>query len=650
MTAGNIVQRQLNLPPTRLQLHRPSALTTPPLSLKLAPSFTNRQEGSLLRKVRKNTVRAIVVTGVAVMAMCLAPALRAQDSLEKLSTDFWTWRAETAPFNDDDIPRIERPANLKQSWSAATLTKQRADLTALEARYKKLDATKWQVPQQVDYRLIGSAIARVRWELDYNKRYQTDATFYVDQAMSPIVQTILPIPPFDKARSGNLIASVQNVPSVITDAEANLQKPCAPFAKLAIESLTDIRTQLWDMAHDVTPQLKGDNLQELSPAVERAAASLESYREWLKQRVATMPPCSPIGRDAYSFFLKNVALYPYSPDQLLEIASQEWARAVSAEEIEHQRNSELPALKPYPTLDDQLQATANLESAVRHFLTRQELLTVPLDMPHYTAKPIPTYLQGLGNFGELDDFTGPSRLTQDAVRWTEKPSLNPGYFEGASQRDPRPLIVHEGVPGHYMQLWLSWKNPDPIRRHYYDSGANEGIGFYAEEMMLLAGLFDDSPHTREMIYNFMRLRALRVEVDVKLALGQMNNEQAAAYLAKSVPMNPKTAQAEAALFATQPGQAISYQTGKIQIMKFLADARAKAGDKFDLKAFHDFVWSNGNVPIELQRAEWFGDSPLAPAAALTKATSATAHGNDEAAPKKKAPAAAAPTAAKPKPN
>jgi Bacterial protein of unknown function (DUF885) len=152
----------------------------------------------------------------------------------------------------------------------------------------------------------------------------------------------------------------------------------------------------------------------------------------------------------------------------------------------------------------------------------------------------------------------------------------------------------------------------------------------------------------------MRLRALRVEVDVKLALGQMNNEQAAAYLAKSVPMNPKTAQAEAALFATQPGQAISYQAGKIQIMKFLADARAKAGDKFDLKAFHDYVWSNGNVPIELQRAEWFGDSPSAPAATLSKATSASAHSGDTAAVKKApagaAPSGTAPAAPAPKPN
>jgi hypothetical protein len=574
------------------------------------------------------------------VAMCLAPRSRAQDSLEKLATDFWTWRAENAPFNNDDVPRMERPAGLKRSWSAAAIAKQHADLAAFEARYKKIDATKWQVPQQVDYRLIGSALARVHWELDYNKRYQTDPTFYVDQSMAPILEAILPTPPFDKARSGDLIARVQNVPAIIDDAEANLQKPCAPFAKLAIESLTDIRTQLWEMAHEVTPQLKGDNLQELSPAVERAAASLENYREWLKQRVTTMPPCSPVGRDAYTYFLKNVALYPYSPDQLLAIAQQEWARAVSAEEIEHQRDIELPALKPYATLDEQLQATTNLESAVRHFLMRQGLLTVPLDMPHYTAKPIPTYLQGLTNFAELDDFTGPSRLSQDAVRWTEKPTANPGYFEGATQRDPRPLIVHEGVPGHYMQLWLSWKNPDPIRRHYYDSGSVEGIGFYAEEMMLLAGLFDDSPHTREIIYNFMRLRALRVEVDVKLALGQMNNEQAAAYLAKAVPMSPKTAQAEAAMFSTQPGQAISYQTGKLQIMKFMADARVKAGDKFDLKAFHDFVWSNGNVPIELQRAEWFGDSPLAPAAVLTKTGSATA--KDASAPKAKPPAAAAP--------
>ena len=71
--------------------------------------------------------------------------------------------------------------------------------------------------------------------------------------------------------------------------------------------------------------------------------------------------------------------------------------------------------------------------------------------------------------------------------------------------------------------------------------------------MLQAGLFDDSPHTREIIYNFMRLRALRVEVDVRLALGEFTLEQAAKYLEEKVPMDPGTAHQEAIAFSTAPG-------------------------------------------------------------------------------------------------
>src|SRR5580698_5016881 len=106
---------------------------------------------------------------------------------------------------------------------------------------------------------------------------------------------------------------------------------------------------------------------------------------------------------------------------------------------------------------------------------------------------------------------------------------------------------------------LSWAHPDLIRRYYYDSGANEGLGFYAEEMMLHAGFFDDNPRSRVIIWNFMRLRALRVEVDVKLALGEFTIEQAAEYLKNTVPAYAAFAHGEAAFFASTPGQAISYE-------------------------------------------------------------------------------------------
>jgi uncharacterized protein (DUF885 family) len=104
----------------------------------------------------------------------------------------------------------------------------------------------------------------------------------------------------------------------------------------------------------------------------------------------------------------------------------------------------------------------------------------------------------------------------------------------------------------------------------------------------------------------VRLRALRVEVDVKLALGEFTIAQGAEYLEKTVPMDSTTAHNEAKFFASLPGQAISYQIGKTQIMRFLAEARRRQGEKFDLQAFHDFLWLNGNVPIVLQRWEYLG--------------------------------------------
>jgi uncharacterized protein (DUF885 family) len=71
-------------------------------------------------------------------------------------------------------------------------------------------------------------------------------------------------------------------------------------------------------------------------------------------------------------------------------------------------------------------------------------------------------------------------------------------------------------------------------------------------------------------------------------------------------MDAATAHAEAAFFASTPGQAISYQIGKLQIYRLLADAHRQQGKAFRLRAFHDVLWQNGNVPIALQRWEYLG--------------------------------------------
>lgn len=528
------------------------------------------------------------------------------DPLQKLSSDFWAWRAQYAPFSGDDVNRFERPGGVRD-WSRAKIDAHRRELAEYEGRWKQLDANGWPVATLVDHRLIGSALARVRWELDVNPRWKRDPTFYIEQTLTPVVEALTVPGPYDESKSREILTRIENIPAILAQAEANLDQPPAPFATVAVQALDGVRDRLRKMAASLRPQTMLTE-QQLTEATDHASTALEKFRSALQQRLPSLPADTALGRDAYLFFLRNVALMPYSPEELLAMGRQEWTRAVAFEVYEKNRNKDLPPQPLVRSIDSWGKDTASKEASIRTFLDQRGILSVPNWMQHYTLRAMPDYLRALEGFGEMDDFSSPSRLKENCIRYVTEPSPNAGYFLRATAQDPRPLTVHEGIPGHYFQLCLSWKHADPIRRHYYDSGANEGIGFYAEEMMLQAGLFDDRPHTREIIYNFMRLRALRVEVDVKLALGQFTLEDAAKYLQEKVPMDAETAHQEATSFSTAPGQAITYQIGKLQITKLLAEARMKQGDKFDLRAFHDFVWKNGNVPIALQRWELLGSA------------------------------------------
>jgi len=534
------------------------------------------------------------------------PETARTEPLEKLADDFWNWRAKYAPFTDDDVNRIERPGGMRD-WSRAAIDRHRKELAEFEVRWKTIDASGWPIPKQVDYRLTGSALARVRWELDVNPRWKRDPNFYIEQTLTPIVEALTVPASYDETRSREILSRIENIPAILQQSEANLEKPPAPFATVAIQALDGVRERLHKMAGTLRSSTTLKE-QELNGAADRAADAVEHFRTWLQERLPSLPKETALGRDAYEFFLKNVALLPFSPEELLAMGRQEWNRAVAFETYEKERNRDVPPLKLAENTETWINDAAAKEQSIREFLDKHGILTVPDWVQHYTLRPMPDYLRALEGFSEMDDFTSASRLKENCVRYLNPPSPNLGYFWRATAQDPRPIIVHEGIPGHYFQLCLSWKHENPIRRHYYDSGANEGIGFYAEEMMLQAGLFDPASagHTREIIYNFMRLRALRVEVDVRLALGEFTLEQAAKYLEEKVPMDPGTARQEAIAFSTGPGQAITYQIGKLQITKFLAEARMQQGEKFDLRAFHDFVWKNGNVPIALQRWEYLG--------------------------------------------
>jgi uncharacterized protein (DUF885 family) len=561
----------------------------------------------LYRNLDRHRVMVICLLGIWLGAPCraqVAAPVEPAESVQKLGLDFWEWRARYAPFTGDDVPRIEHPEK-RRDWSSASIANRRKDLQRFQSRFLSMKSAAWPVPAQVDYRLLGSALARVRWELDVNPRWSRDPNFYVEQTVTPLLEFIAVPGPYNESRSAELFERIDNIPSIIAAAEKNLNAPPAPFVKAAIESLSDIRVHLRTMASSIQP-VTTLGKTDLGSVVGRAADSLEQFRSWLQKLLPTCSPNFAIGREAYTFFLHKVALLPYSPEELLAIGQQETARALAFMALETQRNRAVPQLQFLPSTEAWAKKEAADEEEIREFLKRRGILTVPNSMQHYTFRETPGYVKALSAFGETDDFTSATRLRENGVRYIEPPSSDLDFFWGASAKDPRPIVVHEGVPGHYFQLALSWANKDPIRRHFYDSSSNEGLGFYSEEMLLQSGLFDDSPHSREIVYKFMLLRAVGIELDVRLALGEFTIDQGAAFLDETVGLGREMATGGTTMFALTPGVLVGYQTGKTDILRFLGEAKLKQGDDFDLRAFHDSLWTNGNVPIALQRWEYLG--------------------------------------------
>lgn len=531
---------------------------------------------------------------------------QSNSDIQELAADFFEWRKITQPSTEDDILRVERPDGWVPDFSPEALEVNKQKYIEYSTRLKNLSTENWTRSDSVDFLLMHSAIERVNWELNVLCSPYRNPDFYVQQTIGAVYELLLIHSPMTDQRMKNIILRLQSIPQTIKDAKENLTDPVEPFAVVALENLSDIKNRLYKMRDGLLLISDKKFEDELNTAVEDAATSLEDYKNWIEINKPKMNKSFSVGRDNYIYFLRNIALMTYTPEELLQMGKIEWNRSVAFEVFEQERNTGLPELQIFSSAEEQIAKEKEYEQQIRDFLIEKDLMSVPDWVQHYINKKIPPHIEPFTNMGVVDDLTSETRLDEDGVSYIPEPSENMSYFRLATAKDPRPIIIHEGVPGHYFQMVISWANPNPIRRRFFDSGSNEGIGFYVEELLLQYGLFDDSPRTREIIYNFMRLRALRVDVDINLAIGNYTIEEAGKYLSSTVPMDLPTGIDEARFFAYNPGQAITYQIGKLQILNLIADTKVLTGYKFNLMDYHDYMMQNGNVPIALQRWEYLG--------------------------------------------
>jgi hypothetical protein len=167
--------------------------------------------------------------------------------------------------------------------------------------------------------------------------------------------------------------------------------------------------------------------QELNAAIDRAADALEKFQQELKDKLPNLPQQTALGRDAYVWLLHNVGLLRFTPEELLAMGRQEWNRAVAFEAYEKNRNKDAPPLKMATDVNTWINDAADKELQIRKFLEERGILTVPKWVKHYTLRKTPEYVRALG-FTEHDDFTSPSRLNENCVRYVPSRRRNLSLF------------------------------------------------------------------------------------------------------------------------------------------------------------------------------------------------------------------------------
>ena len=236
------------------------------------------------------------------------------------------------------------------------------------------------------------------------------------------------------------------------------------------------------------------------------------------------------------------------------------------------------------------------------FMKEHKLVTIPDYLGRFEIRQLPEAFKPTSPGGFMN---APGVYDNDPSGFFFIPTYDPessNFYIRAAIEDPRPILGHEGIPGHFMQLSIANHFPANEIGASTATAVRRRVGVYGEEMLMRTGLYPDQSPSQGQVLRLTRYRSARVGVDVNFQTGQWTFDQAVQYFMEGGGLDREAAKGEAAGAARGPSQKISYMVGKWQIMNLLGRYRDKAGANFSLGQFHDDLIKNGSLPISV--VEW----------------------------------------------
>lgn len=493
---------------------------------------------------------------------------------------------------------LERPATLDHGvpdYRPLALEHQAHAVHQWQARLDAIDGGSLPIEDQVDLQLIRAELRGWWFNLQVLQPWARDPAFYKSvwtaQSDTPdhegpthhapieLWQYPFPLSPHDATR---LTGALLGIAPLLEQARTNLVGNAADLWRAGIATLQQQARDLADLASDSASAAS----PALAQAIAQARRASASFVEWLQQQASRKTGPSGIGVDAYSRYLREVHLVPLDWAGEVALLQRELARAHASLRLEEHRNRHLPPLRPIATPQEY---AARVDSSVRcymDFLREQEIIP----MRDYME---PALRAHTGDFVAPDqrNFFAIARHHEPMVLWCHWYH----WFEVAqASLEPHARIARRG----------------PLRYNIFDSRA-EGLATAMEEMMLHAGLYDDNPRAREVVWIMLAQRAARGLASLYAHANQMTLDQAQDFHVRNTPRGWMSAelpllQFEQHLYLRQPGYGTSYVTGKYLIEQLLGDYATQQGTAFRLADFFGAINASGIIPVSLLRWQLTG--------------------------------------------
>lgn len=406
-------------------------------------------------------------------------------------------------------------------------------------------------------------------------------------------------------RAEAILARLEQLPTFFEGARRTTAEVPAVFAQAALDMGPGARLLLLDSltawARSEAPAVMLDD------AAQRAADALVEHLRWIEsEQLGGMHPFA-IGGEVFERKLAHQHALALTVEELVETgealleASRHQLETLAAEMSIADWREELDEAKAdHPRSDGLLQAYGEEVERARQFTTERHLAQLPdasLEVT-WTPEPFRVLMPYAAYFGP-----GAFDSSRTGFFWvTPAPTGLPAHEEAKllAEHNRAAIVVtalHEGYPGHHLQLATAAGLPSMLARSGGSSLLAEGWAFYCEELAWEEGYYDQ--RTRIYQLKLQLWRSARIIVDAKLHTGEIGTEEAARALVDWAGLEPGAARAEVQRYTMTPTYQMSYAMGREKILELRDQFRRRQGNAFELAAFHDEFLSYGNIPVPL---------------------------------------------------